>query len=114
MAVTLTLLLVGMLLTLIIPIFLVRSREARGRLCGILFGIYLAAVSVAGILFFLYMAVVHGGTALGRRTLSATLLFSQQPVLATLVLLINLAGLGCFVALGWKIFSQARNGEPAP
>lgn len=114
MAITLTLLLVGMLLTLIIPIFLARSRVARGRLCGILFGAYLTAVSTAGIVFLLYVAVVHGGAGIGRRTLSATFLFSQQPVVATFVLLVNLACLGCLMALGWTIFRLARKNELAP
>lgn len=95
---------------LIFPLFLARSRQARGRLAGMLGGAYLAAASALGIGYTGYVALAYGGVGIGRRTLTAVILFADQPILASLVLLINIAGLGCLAALGGHIYRDAREG----
>ena len=114
MATWLILIAVGFFLTLIAPIFLATSREARGCLAGMFGGVYISIASMAGIAYFLYAAAFHGVTAIGRRTTSATVSFSEQPLISAIVLLINVGGLACFTALGWLIFKSSRDDKVAP
>ena len=104
----------GALLTLIVPIFLADTREARGRLAGMFFGLYLSAIGLAATALVTYASIAHGTISIGRRGRYAELAFADQPVLAVLVLAITLACTGCFAAFGWHLFKGARSGTLGP
>ena len=104
----------GVLLTLIVPIFLAETREARGRLAGMFFGFYLLVLGLSGSVLVTYTSIVQGVITIGRRGRYADLAFADQPVLAVLVLLITLACTSCFAAFGWHIFKGARSGTLGP
>ena len=102
-------LLAGCVLPFVIAIFLERSREERGRVAGMLFGAYVCCLGLVGAALVVYRAVMHGSIGISRRGNSATFMFSDEPVLATLTLLVSLACTAVFTAFGWSLFKGSRN-----
>lgn len=103
----------GLILAVIAPIFFDRSAKERGRLLGMFFGGYLSLLGLFGTAFIIYVALFHGGTGIGtgigRRTAKATFTFSEEPVAATLSLLVMLASAGVLTAVGWRLFKGCRD-----
>jgi len=100
----------GLVLSLVLPIFLARTRQARGRLLGMLVGLYLMTIGLVGAVGLVYLAVVDGRTGIRRNSLSAVFAFADQPVLATVTLLVSLLCAGTFVVCGFLLFKGARDG----
>ena len=106
--------LAGCILTLVIPIFFDRSREERGRLAGMLFGGYLGLLSLFGAALVTYSAFVDGAIGIGRRGRYASFIFSEQPVAATLTLLVTLLCVLALAAFGWFMFKASRDRTLGP
>jgi O-antigen ligase len=107
-------LLAGCILPLIIPIFFDKSREERGRLAGMLFGGYVSLLGAAGAALVIYIAIAHGTAGIGRYGQKAWFAFSEEPIAATLVLLVILACTGTFTAFGWFLFKSSRDRTLGP
>lgn len=100
----------GFILAVIIPVFFDRSREERQRLSVMLMGVHFTLLGASGTIFSIYVALVHGGFAIGRRRgSSASFTFAEEPVAATLALLVTLAGTCIFIPIGWSLFKGARD-----
>ena len=107
-------LLAGFILPLIIPLFFDRSREERERLAGMISGGYVALLGLSGAALVAYRALAHGVVGIGRRSNYASFMFSDQPVAATLALLVTLLCAVVFAALGWAWFKGSRDRTLGP
>jgi hypothetical protein len=103
-------LLAGLIATLVIPIVVPGSRESKGRLHGMLVGLYMCAVGLAGAGATIYFAVFHGVAGIRRNTLSASFAFESEPVAASITVAVQLLCALAITAFGWHCFKGSRDG----
>ncbi|HVJ38608.1 MAG TPA: hypothetical protein VM687_12500 [Stenotrophomonas sp.] len=100
----------GLVLALILPIFLARTRQARGRLLGMLVGGYFMVVGGLAAVGLLYLAIIEGRTGIVRNRPSTVFVFAENPVVASVSLLVSLVCAGMLAYWGLSLFRGARNG----
>lgn len=87
----------GLALALILPTFLARTREARGRLLGMMVGGYFMAVGALCAAGLVYLAIAEGRTGIVRNRPSTVFVFAENPVVASVSLLVSLVCAGMLI-----------------
>ena len=79
-----------------------------------LFGIYLCLLGVAIGVSLIHTAAIHEVAGISSRSSSATFLFKDEPVAATITIAVNLLCSLAMAAFGGNIFLGARNRKVGP
>lgn len=91
----------GLALAVALPFLLEPWYGDRNRLMAFSLGAYLIALGLYLLLGALYIALSSGEVGISVRGRGGTVAFSDEPVVASLLLLVNAVAAMCFIALGW-------------
>lgn len=91
----------GLALAVAVPFLLAPWYGNRNRMMGFSLGVYLMALGLFFLLGTLYVALFSGEVGISMRGRGGTATFADEPLVASLLLLVNAAGAMCFIALGW-------------
>jgi hypothetical protein len=91
----------GFVAAIVLPMLFSPSHADRNRLMSLSIAGYMILLGVAFIAVVIYHSIVFGETGIGARGTGAMVSFTDEPAVATIVLLVNLAIACTFVAMGW-------------
>jgi len=91
----------GLAAALAMPALLSPWLPDKRRTLRVSLGLYLMALGIGFALGNAWYAIATGRVGISIKSVGDVASFSGQPVVASLVLLVNLACAGCFAALGW-------------
>lgn len=92
----------GLLICIAVPVFMVKTKDARRRLQTMYIGLYISGLSLVTTIVLTYLCLIEGVISFGTRTQSVTLLQSEAPVLYLLLAPFSIALPSCFILFDKK------------